>query len=205
MYKVLLEEIEKYARENWIPVILGAGAKILFELVQREKPLRILEIGTAIGYSGLLMLSAAPENARLTTIEIDEIRYEKAKENFNKGGVSERVTQILGDCTEFVRFADNKYDFIMLDGPKGQYEEMLFYIDRLLENGGTIFADNILFKGKAIGEEYPKHKHRTIVNVLRRFNKDILERVDYESKLLEDGDGIIIAKKLLQSKIIDKT
>lgn len=186
---------EDYAKKRKVPIMLDDSLPYLLDEVKRAKPDSILEIGTAIGYSGLKMLSVAP-NATLTTIELDEERYDIAKNCFIKANVINRVTMHLGDCTEIIRYIDGKFDFIFVDGPKGHYAEMLPYLKNLLADNGKIFADNIIFKGKAVGDDYPEHKHRTIVNSLRKYRKDLLEDGNFSVKEYDAGDGIIIATKI---------
>jgi predicted O-methyltransferase YrrM len=132
----------------------------------------------------------------LDTIEIDEDRYLEAKANFKRLDLTNRVKQYLGDANDIIKYLDKQYDFIMLDGPKGHYYDMLYYLDRMLSVNGVIFADNVLFKGKVIGDNYPAHKHRTIVRELRAFNNRLTENNSYDTTLLNTGDGIIIATKI---------
>lgn len=193
----LYRYLEEYAKQHWVPIILHDSLDVLIETLNKYKPTRILEIGTAIGYSGLKILECLPD-AHLTTIEIDEDRFIMARDSFKKANVLDRVTTILGDCTKEIRLMNKQFDFIFLDGPKGQYLDMFYYLDKVLAPCGIIFADNILFKGKAIGNSYPEHKHRTIINTLREFKDSMLSNGDYDTDFLPNGDGIIIAKKRRQ-------
>ncbi|MGN1066212.1 MAG: O-methyltransferase, partial [Candidatus Fimimonas sp.] len=143
---VNLAELQKFARERYIPVMLDDTKELLFETVKNACPLRILEIGTAIGYSGIVMLSAAP-NATLNTIELDENVAKMAKENFAKAQMSHRVNLFVGDAREIVTQLTGEYDLIFMDGPKGQYEVFLPYLTDVLKVGGTLVCDNVLYKG----------------------------------------------------------
>lgn len=185
-------EIEKFARQNHIPVLLGDSAEFLAEIVNKKQPNNILEIGTAIGYSGTIMLLSA-ENSHLTTIEKNEESYNKAKETFKTFGVQTRVVQLLGDGFEIIQNLEKqnkKYDFIFLDGPKGQY---IFYYPILLNmltHGGCLLVDNVLFKGLVRSNEDVGHKKRAMITKLRKFLNEIETRQDLNSTIHEIGDGI---------------
>ena len=196
-----LKKIEKFARINYIPVLLEDTAKLLGKVVKLYEPKNILEIGTAIGYSGTIMLKSSKES-QLTTIELDEKNYKMAEENFKNFNLSDRVTQLSGDAyviREELATAFQKYDFIFLDGPKGQYIKYLPIIKRLLNDGGILFADNVLYKGMVKSQEFIPHKKRTIVVNLRRFLDAIQSDIDFACELRETGDGVMIAKKVSSS------
>lgn len=191
-----LKKIEKFARANFIPVLLQDTAKKLASTVKLYEPIEILEIGTAIGYSGTIMLKSSKES-HLTTIELDQKNFDMAKENFEKFKLTDRVTQIKGDAMsvlEELATSFKKYDFIFLDGPKGQYIKYLPIIKRLLNYGGRLFADNVLYKGLVKSKEFIPHKKRTIVVNLRKFLDSIQSDIEFDCELLETGDGIMIAK-----------
>ena len=130
------------ALENGIPVADDETLQFLLLTLQMSQPKKILEIGTAVGLSGVAMLQQLP-TAKLTTMELDEERYQEAKKNFKEFGVEDRVTAHLGDAAEILAMMDGEYDFIFLDGPKAQYEKYLFDIKRLLTKGGVLFADDV--------------------------------------------------------------
>ena len=184
-----LKLLRAYAEERHIPILQAPTEELLIKLIADLKPERILEIGTAIGYSGLVMLQNS--SAHLTTIELDEERFDMAKQNFEP--YKERVTQILGDATEILKTLDGNFDLVFLDGPKGQYLRQLPDIVRLLAPNGHLLADNILYHGWVKGDAYPAHKHRTAILRLREFIK-ICEATFEDFQLLEIGDGIIIGK-----------
>lgn len=193
-----LKKIEKFARDNYIPVLLEDTAKLLGKVVKLYEPKKILEIGTAIGYSGTIMLKSSKES-ELTTIELDEKNFKMAEENFKTFKLSDRVTQLSGDAyvvMEELATTFHKFDFIFLDGPKGQYIKYLPIIKRLLNNGGILFADNVLYKGLVKSKEFIPHKKRTIVMNLRKFLDVIQSDIDFACDLEEVGDGVMIAKKV---------
>ena len=135
-----LKKLEEYALENHVPIIRPLSREILAKEVAAKNPSKILEIGTAIGFSGCLMLNSAP-NSTLITIEIDEKSFEVAKQNFAEAGFTTRVNQILGDASEIVKTLEGKFDFIFLDGPKSQYVKQLPYLVNLLSVGGVLLAE----------------------------------------------------------------
>lgn len=189
------QQILNNARKTFRPLILDDGANFLFDFVKRVKPKNILEIGTAVGYSASLMLDANKE-AKIVTIEKSEEAYLKAKQNFLNFGYSDKVTQILGDAAEEIKKINQTFDLIFLDGPKGQYFKYLPHLLNLLNRGGYLIADNVLFKGKVKAEGFVLHKHRTIVNSLRLFLNEIQTNKNLSSEIFEIGDGISVTKKL---------
>lgn len=185
------------SRDYYMPFIRDESAKILFDICQKEKPKNILEIGTAVGYSALLMLEGA-KDAFITTIEKDNERAQQAMTNFEKNGVKERVDLIVGDAGEVLPQLEDEgkeFDLIFLDGPKGQYLRYLPHLKKMLCKGGLLVADNVLLHGWVKGEEFVKHKHRSMVVNLRKFLKALEEDCDFDSKLLEIEDGMTISRK----------
>ena len=190
----MLEELEKYARQNYIPVLLDDTKDLLLKTIKEYNPKTILEIGTAVGYSGTLMLSSC--DAVLTTIELEEKNIELAKTTFTSNNVYDRVTQLKGDAKEIIPTLNTKFDFIFLDGPKGQYINYLPYLKNLLNDGGIIFADNVLYRGMVESTEFIPHKKRTIVVNLRRYLNEVTTSNDLETTLHHIGDGVAISKKI---------
>ena len=127
-----VERARQDALSRGIPVADGKTLQFLLITLRMKRPARILEIGTAVGLSGVAMLQACP-NARLTTIELEEERYWEAKSNFEKFGVADRVTAHLGDAGEILAMMDGEFDFVFLDGPKAQYEKYLFDLKRMMK------------------------------------------------------------------------
>lgn len=185
-------EMEAFAEEHNVPIVTKEVAKYLEFLVESHGFKNILEIGTAIGYSGTIMGKITKSNGgKLTTIEIDETRYHQALENFKKANLENNVTAILGDGTEEIKKLDDKFDFIFIDASKGHYME--FFNDsfeRLTENG-IIFIDNIMFRGY-LYKEYPK-RFKTIVRRLDEFISYLYEKHNFV--LLPFGDGIGLVKR----------
>lgn len=190
-----LEEMRKNARERNIPVMLKDTAILLATTVRSIKPLKILEIGTAIGYSGSLMLFSAPPEATLVTLEKMEESRAEALENFARFGQAERVKCYLGDCTEIIPKMSGQFDFILLDGPKSKYLEMYPYLKDMLKTGGMLFSDNVLFRDLVSGEKKHTHRKNTIVRNMREFLDMVSKDEDMVSTLLDIGDGIMLSIK----------
>ncbi len=191
-----LQELLRYARQRYIPVMLDDTRQLLFDVVSRCRPKRILEIGTAIGYSGIIMLTASPL-ATLNTIELDEQVANIARQNFQKAEMSDRVNLFVGDAREIVTLLTGSYDFIFMDGPKGQYEVFLPYLTEVLEVGGTLVCDNVLYKGLAENvPENKRHKHITVARNMHAFLQDITTNQRYRTQLFRTGDGVSVSVKL---------
>ena len=186
----IILEMEDYAKEHNVPIVTKEVAEYLKFMIDSHKITSILEVGTAIGYSGSVMLQGN-DKVKLTTLEIDEKRHNLAKINFEKMGFSSRVTQILGDALEEIPKLEDQFDFIFIDASKGKY--MNFYKDsyKLLKKDGIIFIDNIMFRGY-LYNEYPK-RFKTIVRKLNEFIEYLYENENFV--LLPFGDGIGLVKK----------
>lgn len=190
-----MKEILHYARENHIPVLLEDTAKLLFNLAYKLQPKNMLEIGTAIGYSGTLLLSAS--KTKLTTIENFDSNYDLAKKHFESAGLTNNVEMLFGDAYNVIvdlLNAGKKFDFIFLDGPKGQYIKYLPILKQLLSDGGILVSDNVHFKGMVFWEGVIPHRKRTIVVNLRKFLETIKNDTDFMWKELKIGDGVMISK-----------
>lgn len=191
--KRLLELSEKY-RAAGIPTVLWETLNELILCIHMSKPEKVLEIGTAVGISGIAMLLAY-EGLNLTTIEKDEENFNEAQRNFSDFGLSERVKQILGDAGDVINYLDGPYDFIFLDGAKARYYDYLPDLRRILKNQGVLFADNVLFRGYIDGSVSYGHRDNTIVRNMRAFLNELIEDDNYVCSLYEKGDGILVAYK----------
>ena len=189
-----LEMLKQQAKEKYIPIIKDDGCEFLVEFCKQNNFQNILEIGTAVGYSGAKMLLGV-DNAHLTTIEIDKEMFDKAKTTFETLNLTNRVTQILGDAKEIIKTLDAKFDFIFMDGPKGQYLAYYESLLDLLNCGGYILCDNVFFHGLVNGEEFVKHKLRTIVVNMRKFLDFIKTDKRVNVQILDKADGIVIIQK----------
>ena len=175
-----------------IPVADEETLGFLLLTLEMCKPERILEIGTAVGLSGVAMLQALP-NARLTTMELEEERYEEAKRNFADFGVESRVNAYLGDAAEILAMMDGQFDFVFLDGPKAQYEKYLFDLKRLMKKGAVLFSDDVLLYGWVSGVEPTPQKRHSIVDKIRSYLKTLTADEDFRTSVLDVGDGVALS------------
>lgn len=202
-YKVLkkLEEIREYAKQNVVPIIRPKTQKHLVrtveDLLEKRKKIRILEIGTAVGYSSIT-LAHLSDNIIIDTIEKDEKNFEIAKENIHYLELDSRINMYNEDaitCIEKEEITRNNYDLIFIDANKSKYLEYFQKTENLIdkEKGGYIFTDNVLFMGYVLGE-YTGRKHRTIVMNLRKYLDEVLYSGRYDTKLYEVEDGYTVTK-----------
>lgn len=187
-----LEEIEKYGRENKIPILLDESLEFITNKLKDIQPHRILEVGTAIGFSAINFSKYLDEGGRIDTIEIESLRVEQALENIEKVGVQDKIRVMEGDALDILPYLNEKYDVIFIDASKGKYNEFFEHALRLVKVGGWIIADNVLYKGMVMSD-YNKHKQRTAVNKLRTFIDSVMSNERLESELVEIGDGLTIS------------
>ncbi len=188
-----LKELEDYAQKHFIPVLLPETAVFLSQLIALKKPEKILEVGTAIGYSGQLMLYESPLS-ELFTIEISEDRAQLAKDFFAKSGFEKRATVFIGDAGEILPYLDGEFDFVFVDGPKTRYIEYYPYIKKRLKKGGVLLCDNILFNGYVTGEE-DAGKKLSIAKKLDLFLHTLMNDGEFSTSILPVGDGLSLSIK----------
>lgn len=193
----IIQDIKKESLDENVPIITDEVLNYMIFTARNIKAGNILEIGTATGYSGLFLAQIANQNGGfLTTMEIDENRYNKAVENFKKLGLFEKNKMVFGDALEEIpKLGKNmKYDFIFIDASKGQYLKFFEMSYELLNENGIIFIDNLMFRGlvAADKEEIPK-RYKTIVKRLKEFIEKLNK--EYNFVLLPFGDGVGIVKK----------
>ena len=194
MNKQELEKIKQKALEEHIPIIMDDTLEVIEKYLKENKPHKILEIGTAVGYSAICFTEILAEDGQIDTIERDSERVKEAKENIKKAEVENKINIYEGDAVEILPMLDNKYDVVFIDAAKGKYPFFLKEALRMLNEKGIIFADNILYKGYVMSD-YNKHKQRTAVRNLREYIKEVEENLELETKILEVGDGLAISKK----------
>lgn len=191
------EQIKGLSKQKWVPILREKSADFLCNLLSRYQPESILEIGTCLGYSGTLMLSCTPQ-AHLTTIEIDKDCFAEAQHTFIDEGVAERATLINDDAANVIaKLCDEgqKFDLIFLDGPKGQYFKYLPYLKGMLNLDGFLIADDVLFHGY-VKQDAVGHKHRTIVNSLKNYLRDLDGDPNFTHELIEIEDGFSVAQRI---------
>ena len=199
-----IDIIKKESLDNHIPIIMDDTLQVIKEILIREKPKRILEIGTATGYSAICFATYILENCRsevppspvkIDTIELDEQRANKAIENIKQMDLEKNIKVFIGNAIEILPTLTEKYDIVFIDAAKGKYPIFLKEAIRLSHKDSIILADNILYKGYVMSD-YNKHKQRTAVTHLREYIKLAYENQNLETKILEVGDGLAISKVL---------
>ncbi len=191
----MLENIKKEAIDTFVPILRDETMKVIEQKLDEIKPKKILELGTAVGYSAIKFAKHLENDASIDTIERNEKRYIKAKENVQKMGLDSTINIIFGDATYVMKnmTRDNYYDVIFIDAAKGQYLNFLDEAKRLVKSGGYIIADNVLFHG-LVNSDYNGHRNRTAVTRLRKFLEIIENDLCFESKVYDIDDGFAIIK-----------
>ncbi len=195
-YSQELEKIKQKALEEYIPIIMDDTLEVVDKILKEIKPERILEIGTAVGYSAICFANYLSENGKIDTIEREKERVEEAKINIEKVGMTSKINIYEGDAVEILPTLNNKYDVIFIDAAKGKYPFFLKEALRMIKPTGVILADNILYKGYVMSD-YNKHKQRTAVRNLREYIKEVTENPNLETEILEVGDGLAVSKILM--------
>ena len=193
-----LDELEKEARENRVPIIRREMQSFLKVLLRITSPRLILEVGTAVGFSTLLMSEYAPEDCRITTIENYEKRIPIARENFRKAGKEDRITLLEGDAADVLKelvSQQKQYDFIFMDAAKGQYRNFLTDILKILAPNGMLITDNVLQDGDVIQSRYAvTRRDRTIHGRMREYLYDLTHSPELDTVILPVGDGITLSR-----------
>lgn len=192
-----LNEIEDECRRTNVPVIRTQMQSLLKLLLAAGRPANILEVGTAIGFSALLMSEYAPEGCKITTIEKYEKRIPIARENFKKAGKEGVITLLEGDAAQILKELDETYDLIFMDAAKGQYIHFLPDILRLLKKGGLLVSDNVLQDGDIIESRFAvTRRNRTIHSRMREYLYELKHNEQLETVILQVGDGVTVSVKL---------
>ena len=186
------EELRKYATENHIYIVKPQVEKLLAVLLSITKPKKILEVGTAIGYSSMLMLKYAGEESCVTTIERDEKVLLEARENIKARGIGERIKTVFGDATEVLENLTDEFDFVFIDAAKGQYRDHFEKSLKLIKQGGIILTDDVLYFGMTASDELATKKHITITRRLREYLSFLCSDDRFETTILPIGDGVAI-------------
>lgn len=196
-----LEELEQEAKASFVPIIRREMQSFLKVFLAVKRPKRILEVGTAVGFSTLLMAAYAPEDCQITTIENYEKRIPIARENFHKYGYDSRITLCCGDAAEVLKTLKEPFDFIFMDAAKGQYPVFLPEVLRLLKDGGVLISDNVLQDGDIIESHYAvERRNRTIYKRMREYLYELKHREDLLTSIIPLGDGITVSVKTENAK-----
>ena len=191
-----LNEIEKYAIDTQVPIIRKSMQSLLKFILAAAKPKNVLEVGTAIGFSALLMSEYAPDDCHITTIEKYEKRIPVARENFIRAGKADKITLLEGDAMEILETLEDSYDMIFMDAAKGQYIHFLPEILRLLAPGGLLISDNVLQEGDIIESRFAvTRRNRTIHARMREYLYELKHHARLETVILPVGDGVTLSVK----------
>ena len=192
----LVNEIEEEALATYVPIIRKEMQNFLKVLLEMKRPKRILEVGTAVGFSALLMSEHVDEDCQITTIEKYEPRIPIARENFKRAGKEHQITLLEGDAMEFLKTLEGPYDFIFMDAAKGQYINFLPDILRLLSPGGVLLSDNVLQDGDIIQSRFAvERRNRTIHSRMREYLYTLTHHEQLTTSLLPLGDGVTLSIK----------
>lgn len=190
-----LKEMEDFAKENGVPIVQKETGKFLEFMVSMKKPLKILELGTAIGYSSILMYEASKTNPDIVTIERSEEMIKLAKVNFEKFNLQDKIKIKEGDCLEILEDLNEEFDLIFMDAGKGHYNHFLPHCLRLLKEDGIIIADNVLFRGMVPSQDLVKRRKITIVKRMRTYLEMVSNDENLITSVIPMGDGIAITKR----------
>ena len=193
----ILEAIESEALSTYVPIIRKEMQSFLKVLLTIQKPMRILEVGTAVGFSALLMSEYAPAGCEITTIENYEKRIPIARNNFKRAGKESQITLLEGDAMEVLPTLDEPYDFIFMDAAKGQYIHYMPEVMRLLKTGGTLVSDNVMQDGSIIESRFAvERRDRTIHSRMREYLYELKHHEELLTSIIPLGDGVAVSVKL---------
>lgn len=192
-----LDQLELQAKKDRVPIIRREMQSFLKVLLQIKKPTKILEVGTAVGFSALLMAQYTPEDTRIVTIEKYEKRIPVAKANFQAAGMDHRITLLEGDAMEILREMEDSFDFIFMDAAKGQYIHFYPEVMRLLAPEGILVSDNVLQEGDLIESHFAvERRNRTIYKRMREYLYVLKHDERLETSILPVGDGAAVSYKM---------
>ncbi|MBQ9984580.1 MAG: O-methyltransferase [Lachnospiraceae bacterium] len=188
--------IEQEARQQEVPIIRKETKEWMKTMLCIKKPMRVLEVGTAVGYSAIYMNQYLPEGAHITTIEKWEPRIEQAKDNFRRAQVEDRITLLEGDAADILRGLEGNFDFIFMDAAKGQYIHFLPDVIRLLAMDGVLVSDNVLQDGEVLDSKYVvDRRNRTIHGRMREYLYALKNHELLETSIIPIGDGVALSVK----------
>lgn len=192
----ILDTIEKEALDSYVPIIRKSMQSFLKLLLAMQKPKRILEVGTAVGFSAILMAEYNPYPCEIVTIENYDKRIPIARENFKRAGKEKQITLLEGDATEVLKTLDEPFDMIFMDAAKGQYINFFGDVMRLLKKDGVLVSDNVLQDGDIIESHFVvTRRNRTIHKRMREYLYELTHREDLVTSVMPIGDGITVSVK----------
>ncbi|KGX88964.1 O-methyltransferase [Pontibacillus litoralis] len=192
----LTKELEAYAAEHRVPIMEPLGMEFVQQIIRLTKPTRILEIGTAIGYSAIQM-ARSYQSAIITTIERDEERYKEAIANIQKAGLEHRINVILGDALQTAEEVERKgpYDALFIDAAKGQYQRFFELYTPFMNDTGVVLSDNVLFKGYVADNPADGSNKAKVASKIKAYNEWLVAHPQYKTTIIPIGDGVAISVK----------
>lgn len=190
----VLVSLEQYAALNRVPIIQPEAAKVLISALKGQAPSAVLEIGTAIGYSTLLIASHLSAHSHITTIELDENRAQVARNYIEQAGFRDKVTLLTGDAGKLISNLEGPFDFVFLDAAKGQYPDYLAKVTEKLSDKACIVADNVLFRGLVLEPSETPRRFRTIVKRLQTYLYTVSNVPCFDTILYKIGDGMAVTQ-----------
>jgi predicted O-methyltransferase YrrM len=191
----LLRELEIFAAQNNVPIIQKEVANYLNLMVDMKRPAKILELGTAIGYSAILMCEASGRNCEITTIERDPQMVEEAKKNIHQAGLENKIKILEGECLQVLENLDDEFDLVFMDAGKGHYNHFLPHCLRLMKLDGIMISDNVLYKGMVASKDLVIRRKITIVKRMRTYLNEICNNKELITSVIPMGDGIAVTKR----------
>lgn len=189
-----LEGLEREAKAAYVPIIRKEMQSFLKVLLHMKNPKNILEVGTAVGFSSILMSEHTEENCQITTIENYDKRIPLARENFKKAGKDKRITLLEGDAMEVLQTLEGEYDFIFMDAAKGQYIYYFPLLMKLLPKGGILLSDNVLQEGDIIESHFAvERRNRTIHKRMREYLYELTHNEELVTSVIPIGDGVTLS------------
>ena len=191
----ILKEMEDYASKNHVPIVQPEVAALMVVVGKLIKPSRVLEVGTAIGYSSILISEFLAPDGKIDTIERYDVMVELAQKNIKSAGLQEKINVIYGEALDILQCLDKQYDMIFLDAAKGQYSEFLPECLRMLKKGGLLVSDNVLYKGMVASDDLVERRKKTIVTRMRDYLDSICNSEELDTSIIPIGDGVALSYK----------
>lgn len=189
----LLAEMKEYGEANHVPIINAQGLRVLTDTVARKKPRRVLEIGTAIGYSTLYIAANSAADVEIVTLELSDERADEAENFIARSRFAGQIAVVRGDAGENILRQSGRFDLVFIDAAKGQYPDYFRKVYPLLAEDAVVIADNVLFRGYVRGTEPVPRRFRTIVKRLREYISMVTENEGFRTEIHENGDGLAVS------------
>ena len=194
--KGVLKELEKYAKDYHVPIVQPEVAQLILVLAKTVQPMSILEVGTAIGYSAILLSQTLKPNGKIISIERYDKMIEQAKQNIEKAGLEDTIQVVPGEAEEILAQLEGQFDYIFIDAAKGKYSAFLPHCLRLLRTGGLLISDNVLYQGMIASDKLVVRRKKTIVTRMRQYLHTISHHPQLESSIIPIGDGVAVSCKI---------